>query len=128
VNSPHPSGCTAARQAKHDRLALLFSERGDRLRFMSRSELEGHPHLESAKEIFYHRYWDWPDDLPRDVAVMVSRGNARTLGDLLGRLGGGEATWRQLLSLISNGYVDVDLDEGLGKHTAVTAARIGGHV
>ena len=118
----------AAREAKHERLALLFSERGDHLRFMSRSQLETHPHLESAKEIFYHRYWDWPNDLPRDVAVMVSRKEARTLGDLLGRVGGGDATWHQLLSLISNGHIDVDLDDGLGKHTAVTAARIEGHV
>ena len=72
-----PENCTAekeaAREARHERFASLFAERRDRLRFMSRAMLEGHPHLEAAKEIFYHRYWALPEDMPREVAFMVSR-------------------------------------------------------
>jgi hypothetical protein len=117
-----------ARATRHEFLSALFLARKERLLFMSRTEVESHPHLPAAQEIFYHRYWEWPAELPREIAVICSRENIPTLGDLLLRLGGGDFVWRQILSLIANGHIEIDLDAGLGDATPISTCRIQGFV
>ena len=103
------------------------NRRGSDLEFLAPEEVRNHPHLPSARDLFFYRYHDWPDDLPRQASLMADRHRPETLGDLHACLGPKNATWEQLLSLVANGHIEIDLDGGLQPSAALLSCRIQGY-
>lgn len=104
-----------------------LNQRGNELEFLAREEVRDHPHLPSARDLFFYRYHDWPDDLPRQASLLADQHRPETLGDLHDCLRPDNVTWEQLLSLVANGHVEIDLDGGLQPSVALLACRIQGY-
>ena len=102
-------------------------EQGRELQFLAREEVCKHPHLPLARELFYFRNHDWPEDLPRRVSMVTECKHPATLGDLYQSLGEQNVTWEQLLSLVANGHIEIDLDDGLVPSAALLACRVQGY-
>lgn len=113
----------AQRQALRER----YHDLGGELEFLTRDDVYRHPHLPLARDLFFYRYHDWPDDLPRQVALVADSERPETLGDLNECLGRERVTWEQLLSLVANGHIEIDLDGGLQPSAALLACRIRGY-
>jgi hypothetical protein len=114
-------------QEHHRLLRRLFRQRGMEFDVLSDAELASHPRLRSAKEILFHRYWDVPDDLPYQVAIMAASHPPATLGELHERLGGGAVVWEQVLSLVAQGFVELEARPGLTAETGIRACKMKGH-
>lgn len=104
-----------------------YRDLGGNLEFTTQAEILQHPHLRLARDLFFYRYHDWPNDLPRQVAVVATSERPETLGELHECLGRERVTWEQLLSLVANGHIEIDLDSGLQPDTPVLACRIQGY-
>ena len=93
----------------------IIDARGVELEFLPREAVSGHPHLPSARDLFYFRNHDSPG---RTSARQVGAGGGERepgdVGDLHRCLGGAKATWEQLLSLVANGNIEINLDDGAG--------------
>jgi hypothetical protein len=103
-----------------------YERRGMSLEIITRAEVESHPDLPAAVELFYHRYRDWPENLPFDVAALAEERHLPTIGSLHVAMGGDKEAWAMLLSLVSHGYVIADIQGKLGPDTPVLACRTKG--
>lgn len=115
-----------ARDERYRTIDAAYRERGESLAVLTREELDDHPHLQAAKDLFYYRTRNWPADLPATIAAFANGALPGTLGDLHGLLGGGEEAWANLLSLVAHGFIHVDLDAGLRPPTPILALRVEG--
>lgn len=115
-----------ARDERYRAIDAAYRERGGSLVVLTREELEAHPHLQAAKSLFYHRTRNWPADLPLALVAATGKVPPATLDDLLRLLGGGEAAWADILSLVAHGHIRVDLDAGLQPQAPVIALRVEG--
>jgi hypothetical protein len=116
---------TDRRKARLDAIRAACARRSLGFEAMTYEELSGHAELPAAKDLFYYRYWAWPASLPFSAWSAYEHDAPRTLGELARLLGDG-ATWEQLLSLAANGYLVIDISEGLGTGTALLACRTKG--
>ena len=80
----------------------------------TRAQLRAHPRLPASRDILYHRPRHWPPELPMRVAGMFAMRAFATLGELHVRLGSSRDTWFDVLSLVAQGFVEVDMDRPLG--------------
>ncbi|MFZ6763912.1 MULTISPECIES: hypothetical protein [Acetobacterales] len=122
----HPLAKPDARRKK--RLAAMRAaceRQGLGFVHLNRDEVTEDVALPGAKDLFYYRYWQWPDSLPFSVSTVAERHAPATLGELH-RLLDGLATWHQLLSMVANGFVVADISAGLGPDTPVLAWRTKG--
>lgn len=110
---------------QHRRVRAEYGTRGIFYEVVTEDEVATDPRLRAAQHILFHRYWDVPESLALDVASMSSNPPA-TLGALHIRLGGRSETWPQLLSLVAQGFVDVDLGTKLGPEMSVIACKMKG--
>ncbi|MBV8458433.1 MAG: hypothetical protein JO122_17665 [Acetobacteraceae bacterium] len=58
---------------------------------------------------------------------MTDSERPETLGELHECLGRDRATWEQLLSLVANGHIEIDLDDGLHLSATLLACRVRGY-
>ncbi|WP_419898190.1 hypothetical protein [Roseomonas sp. USHLN139] len=122
----HPLAKPDARRKK--RLAAMrgaCERQGLGFVHLNRDEVTEDAALPGAKDLFYYRYWQWPDSLPFTVSTVAERHAPATLGELH-RLLDGFATWQQLLSMVANGFVVADVSAGLGPDNPVLACRTKG--
>jgi hypothetical protein len=115
-----------AREERYRVIRQAYERQGMSLVVMTREEVETHPDLPAARTLFYYRYWEWPDDLPLEVAALAEQRRLRTFGELHQALGGSEHDMARLLSLASHGYVLIDTTAGLGPDTPLVACRTKG--
>lgn len=117
-----------ATSERHQMLADLFDEIGIEFIVLTDADVRESPRLPVAKEILFHRYPGVPDEIPMAIAAMALAGAPKTLGELEARLGEpGPATWTLVCAAVAEGLVDIDLDAGLSRNTAVLACKLKGY-
>lgn len=94
----------------------------------TRAQLHAHPRLPASRDILYHRPRHWPLELPMQVAGMFAMRAFDTLGELHFQLGGSRDTWFDILSLVAQGFVEVDMDQPLGLQMLVRSCFDRGHL
>lgn len=118
----------ARRNERHELLKQQFGDMGMQFDVLSDVQLAAHPHLQTARDILFHRYRDVPDEMVHRLGALAAAGPPPTLGELHVEVGGDELGWEQLLSLVAQGHVDVDLAYGLTPDTPVVACMLKGHL
>lgn len=101
---------------------------GVRCEFYGKAALAGHPRLRTSKEILFHRPRPWTPELPHRVATMAAMEHPDTLGGLHLRLGHSEVAFEDLVSLVAQGFIDVDLDFPVGPAMPVLACNARGYL
>jgi hypothetical protein len=119
-------GRSARTEAADARLAELYGKLEIGYMSLTRKEVDEHPDLPAAKDLFYYRYWDRDDQLPFTVVTLFEENRSATLGSLHAGLGGGERKWAEILSLVANGHVEIDIGQGLNPATRVLDCRTRG--
>ena len=84
--------------------------------------------LQTSKDILFHRPRPWPRELPHRIATMAAIERPATLGDLHRRLSAPDVAFEDVISLVAQGFVDVDLNHQLGTDMPVVACRAVGHL
>ena len=77
--------------------------------FLMGEELAVHPCLPASKDVIYHRPRETDPDLPCLAAAVFADRKPATLGDLQDLLGRNVAPFEDLISLVAQGFIQVDL-------------------
>lgn len=110
----HPDNAAAAAL-----LSTFYAERGMEFRVITDTELKSPPRLENAKTLFRHRHLPMPSEMGLALATAIAQGPLPTLGAVHEALNGSGEALVALLSLVANGFIEVDLDVPLGASTPI---------
>ena len=93
----------------------------------SSRDLRLHPWFERSRAIVFQRPREWRAHLPLLLANSNALRPVGNLGELHDLIGGKPGDWKDLLSLIAQGYVEVDMSVPLGPKMPVVACRAKGY-
>lgn len=110
------------------RRAWPVAARGISFERYTRSQLAKHPRLRTSQDIIFHRSRDLPRELPLQAASLAAVSLPRTLGELHERLGRSNVVWEDVLSLVAQGYVEVDMGAAVGPGMSVVACHPWGYL
>ncbi|WP_156963780.1 hypothetical protein [Muricoccus aerilatus] len=96
--------------------------------FLMGEDLTVHPCLPASKEVIYHRPRETDPDLPCLAAAVFSESRPVTLGDLQERLGRKVAALEDLISLVAQGFIQVDLRCKVDAGMTVLGCRTQGYL
>jgi hypothetical protein len=116
----------ARRSEKVTLLDRHYRAQGVTFEFLTDADLKASPCLPAAREIFHYRYWSCAQWLPLKIQEISMDTPPGTLGELHRRLGGAEDLWYQLLSMVAQGFVEVDLSASVGPEMPVLSTRMNG--
>lgn len=92
------------------------------------SALAQHPRLRTSRDILFHRPRYWARELPYRIATMAALEHPATLGEIHRRLASPEVAFEDLVSLVAQGYIEVDLDFPVGPEMPVLSCNARGYL
>ena len=117
-----------ARIERHAALRKQCRKQGMSFEVLTREQVEAHPRLKTSRDILFYRPFEWPPELPVRTSAVAAVARPKTLGDLHRGLGGGSTLWPQLLSLVSLGYITVDMGTPVGPAIIIRSVSPSGYL
>ena len=115
---------SARREERHQMVETACARMGMAFEVRTEEDIKNDPWLPMAEEILWHR----PHDVPQEVLIKVgamASAPPSTLGLVHDLLGGGQATWPVVISLIARGCIEIQRAGRLCAATRVLSCGIG---
>ncbi len=95
---------------------------------LTRSEVLAHPRLAASQDILFYRPFEWEPELAFRLAASDALHPVQSLGDMHERLGEDEVPWSHVLSMVAQGFVEVDMDDEVGPAIKVLSCNHEGYL